>query len=95
MVPLRIMVALPLFLGMMAAALAGDIADAATGRRRQGRQLRARRLEAGLTQVQLAEIVGCSNRIISRLERGEIRLRDDLGRRIDQALTDRSPFRRA
>jgi transcriptional regulator with XRE-family HTH domain len=57
--------------------------------RMDGRPMKVRRLEAGLSQLQLAEILGVHVRTVGRLETGERRGRRALRERIDQVLAER------
>ena len=45
-----------------------------------GRQLRALRVKAGLTQQQLAELAGTTRNTIARQERGESTIREPMSR---------------
>lgn len=55
------------------------------------RSLRTRRVEAGLTQRELAELVGCDVRTIGRIETGERkRTRPELRSRIEAVLVARA-----
>ena len=57
-----------------------------TPRQKYGEELRRRRLAAGLTQQELAEMVVCSHTLISHIEAGRRLPQPDDARRLDQAL---------
>jgi transcriptional regulator with XRE-family HTH domain len=52
------------------------------------RPIRNRRVEAGLTQCELAELAGCDRRTVSRVERGEEQPGADLLARIRRVLDE-------
>ncbi len=51
-----------------------------------GERIKKSRLQAGLTQVQLAEMIGMSHKHLSNVERGLYEIRTDGIRRISEAL---------
>lgn len=53
---------------------------------RWGEAIREARLQAGLTQVQLAERLGCDQQDVSRYERGQAAPRDEMRMKVAHSL---------